>query len=61
MNSQPGRASSRPASRTTAAAASRLWSAEETSVFLGVPVVTLYQWRHRRIGPTLQSWTPSAI
>lgn len=29
----------------------RLWSAEDTSDFLGVPVGTLYQWRYRRIGP----------
>lgn len=28
-----------------------LWSIEEASAFLGVPVSTLYQWRHRRIGP----------
>ncbi len=29
----------------------RLWSAEETAAYLGIPVATLYQWRHRRIGP----------
>lgn len=29
----------------------RLWSTEETAEYLGVPVSTLYQWRHRRIGP----------
>ncbi len=28
-----------------------LWSAEDVSEFLGVPVATLYVWRHRRIGP----------
>lgn len=28
-----------------------LWSVEDTSDYLGVPVGTLYQWRHRRIGP----------
>lgn len=28
-----------------------LWSIEEVSNFLGVPVTTLYQWRHRRVGP----------
>ncbi len=28
-----------------------LASAEEVSVHLGVPVATLYQWRHRGIGP----------
>jgi predicted DNA-binding transcriptional regulator AlpA len=29
----------------------RLWSITDVSAFLGVPVGTLYQWRHRRIGP----------
>lgn len=29
----------------------RLWSVADVSAFLGVPVGTLYQWRHRRIGP----------
>jgi predicted DNA-binding transcriptional regulator AlpA len=28
-----------------------LWTAEDVSVFLGVPVATLYQWRYRRTGP----------
>lgn len=28
-----------------------LWTVEEVSAYLGVPVATLYQWRHRRIGP----------
>ncbi len=28
-----------------------LWSVEEVSEFLGVPVATLYQWRYRRTGP----------
>jgi hypothetical protein len=28
-----------------------LWSVERTAQYLGVPVGTLYQWRHRRIGP----------
>ncbi|MBG0567388.1 helix-turn-helix transcriptional regulator [Actinoplanes aureus] len=28
-----------------------LWSIERTSRYLGVPVGTLYQWRHRRTGP----------
>lgn len=28
-----------------------IWSVEEVSAFLRVPVGTLYQWRHRRIGP----------
>lgn len=28
-----------------------LWSAEEVSDFLQVPVNTLYQWRHKSIGP----------
>jgi excisionase family DNA binding protein len=28
-----------------------LWTVDEVSAFLGVPVATLYQWRYRRIGP----------
>jgi len=28
-----------------------LATAEQLSEFLGVPVATLYQWRHRGIGP----------
>lgn len=27
------------------------WTVSDVSAFLGVPVGTLYQWRHRRIGP----------
>ncbi|MEU8314938.1 helix-turn-helix domain-containing protein [Micromonospora chalcea] len=33
------------------AAPAELWSIDEVSAFLRVPVGTLYQWRHRRIGP----------
>ncbi len=30
----------------------RLWTPEDVSEFLGgVPVATLYQWRHKGIGP----------
>jgi len=29
----------------------RLWTVEDLSAFLGVPVTTLYQWRYRRTGP----------
>lgn len=29
----------------------RLWTPEEVSEFLGIPVGTLYQWRTRRVGP----------
>ena len=29
----------------------RLWTVEETSYFLGVPVATLYHWRWRGEGP----------
>jgi len=29
----------------------RLWTAEETSQFLGVPVSTLHQWRYFAKGP----------
>ncbi|MBM0205551.1 helix-turn-helix domain-containing protein [Micromonospora sp. STR1s_5] len=28
-----------------------LWTVEDVSTYLGVPVATLYQWRYRRIGP----------
>jgi excisionase family DNA binding protein len=28
-----------------------LWTVEDVSTFLGVPVNTLYQWRHRGYGP----------
>jgi predicted DNA-binding transcriptional regulator AlpA len=31
---------------------SRLWTAQEVSRFLGVPVATLYQWRYLGTGPT---------
>ena len=30
----------------------KLLSAEEVADFLGVPVSTLYQWRHKGTGPT---------
>lgn len=29
----------------------RLWTVEDVSVFLGVPVKTLYQWRTKGYGP----------
>ncbi|MBP2471500.1 putative DNA-binding transcriptional regulator AlpA [Crossiella equi] len=29
----------------------RLWTAEETASFLGVPLKTLYQWRWKGTGP----------
>lgn len=29
----------------------RQWTPEDVSAFLGVPVPTLYQWRHKGIGP----------
>jgi hypothetical protein len=28
-----------------------LWSIEEASAYLRIPIGTLYQWRHRRMGP----------
>ena len=28
-----------------------LWTIEDVSTYLRVPVDTLYQWRHRRTGP----------
>lgn len=27
------------------------WTIEDVSAYLRIPVDTLYQWRHRRIGP----------
>ena len=30
----------------------RLWTVEDVSEFLGIPVNTLYQWRHRGYGPS---------
>jgi predicted DNA-binding transcriptional regulator AlpA len=29
----------------------RLWTVEDVSEYLGVPVKTLYQWRYLRYGP----------
>jgi predicted DNA-binding transcriptional regulator AlpA len=29
----------------------RTWTPEDVSDFLGVPVATLYQWRHKGCGP----------
>lgn len=29
----------------------KLFTPEDLSEFLAVPVATLYQWRHRRVGP----------
>jgi excisionase family DNA binding protein len=29
----------------------RLWGVTEVAQFLGLPVTTLYQWRHRNYGP----------
>ena len=29
----------------------RLWSVEDLSVYLGIPVLTLYRWRRYRCGP----------
>lgn len=31
--------------------ARRLWSVDELATFLGVPVATIYQWRHKKYGP----------
>jgi len=28
-----------------------LWTIEDVSTFLRIPIETLYQWRHRRTGP----------
>ena len=36
----------------TPAGPDELWSIQEAAAFLRVPVGTLYQWRHRKIGPS---------
>jgi excisionase family DNA binding protein len=36
---------------TAATALETLWTIERTAEYLGIPVGTLYQWRHRRKGP----------
>jgi excisionase family DNA binding protein len=36
---------------TVAKIADRLWSVEDVSAYLLVPVETLYQWRKRKYGP----------
>ncbi|ROP29351.1 helix-turn-helix transcriptional regulator [Couchioplanes caeruleus] len=35
----------------SAAAVDRLWTIDDVSAFLRVPIATLYQWRHHRVGP----------
>ncbi|MGW5939743.1 helix-turn-helix domain-containing protein [Streptomyces celluloflavus] len=40
-----------PAADAGGAGRAPLATPEEVAVYLGVPVKTLYQWRHRRIGP----------
>jgi excisionase family DNA binding protein len=37
--------------RTTIATIAPLWTIKDVSEFLGIPVQTLYQWRHRHSGP----------
>ena len=34
-----------------AVAAERLWTIDDVSAFLQVPIATIYQWRHHRVGP----------
>ncbi|MEJ7742361.1 MAG: helix-turn-helix domain-containing protein [Nocardioidaceae bacterium] len=29
----------------------RLWSVKETAAYLGIPVATMYRWRHHSCGP----------
>jgi excisionase family DNA binding protein len=36
---------------STLSTCDRLWTIDDVSTFLGVPVQTLYQWRHRSEGP----------
>lgn len=40
----------------------RLLTIAEVAEYLGVPVGTLYQWRHKRTGPTGDSgWPPCSL
>ena len=39
----------------TTSTCERLWTIDDVSAFLGVPVQTLYQWRHRSYGPPCMS------
>jgi excisionase family DNA binding protein len=36
---------------TSSATDDRMWTVEELSTFLGIPVGTLYRWRRYRCGP----------
>jgi excisionase family DNA binding protein len=45
------RTSDRGAVPTPRRSLERLLSADEVAEFLGIPVSTLYQWRHRGCGP----------
>lgn len=36
---------------TTVARRDKLMSADELSDYLGIPIATLYQWRHKGTGP----------
>lgn len=40
-----------PADLMIAPASDRLLSPDELSEYLGIPVQTIYQWRHRGLGP----------
>jgi excisionase family DNA binding protein len=44
-NEKPRQAPSTPST------CDRLWTIDDVSAYLGVPVQTLYQWRHRSEGP----------
>ena len=45
------RTSNRPTVSRSRTVLERLLSADEVAEFLGIPVSTLYQWRHRGCGP----------
>ena len=40
-----------PAGPSQIPTCARLWGVHEVAEFLGIPVATLYQWRHRGEGP----------
>jgi predicted DNA-binding transcriptional regulator AlpA len=51
MRSNRRPAADRPAEVRTLPTFERLWTIHDVSAFLAVPVGTLYQWRHRELGP----------
>jgi excisionase family DNA binding protein len=53
-NSTSGRVSLGVQTMSKIVSLDRLWSVEEVSTYLGVPVKTLYQWKWRGEGPPVR-------